>query len=90
MLGNPLTIEQKKLILVSMLKEADYLFCSDSVVKTFHNEYGQEVKIDITVVDETEIAWEVIIDGKQDVVCFSQKEDFVKDFLKINDENCYL
>lgn len=90
MLGNPRTIEQKKRILFCMLKELDYLFCSDCVSKKFLNEYGEEVRIELTTSDDNEIEWEVLINGKQDVVCFSQKEDFVNDFLKINDEHCYI
>ncbi len=90
MLGNPRTIEQKKRILFSMLKELDYLFCSDCVSKKFLNEYGEEVRIELTTPDDEKIEWEVIINGKQDVVCFSKKEDFVNDFLKINDEHCYI
>ena len=90
MLGNPRTIEQKKLILFSMLKELDYLFCSDCVSKKFHNEYGEEVRIELTTPDDEEIECRVLVNDKQDVVCFSQKEDFVNDFLKINDEHCYI
>ena len=90
MLGNPRTIEQKKRILFSMLKELDYLFCSDCVSKKFHNEYGEEVRITLTTLNDEEIVWEVYINGIQDVFCFSQKEDFVNDFLKINDEQCYI
>ena len=90
MLGNPRTIEQKKRILFSMLKELDYLFCSDCVSKKFLNEYGEEVRIELTTLNDEEIIWEVRINGEQEVFCFSQKEDFVNDFLKINDEYCYI
>ena len=90
MLGNPRTIEQKKRILFSMLKELDYLFCSDCVSKKFLNEYGEEVRIELTTLNDEEIIWEVRINGEQEVFCFSQKEDFVNDFLKINDEHCYI
>lgn len=86
MLRNPLTLTQKKTILVSMLKELDYLFCSDSVTKRFHNAYGEEVKIELTTSDGDEVAWEVFVAGRQEVVGFSQMEDFVEDFLKVNDE----
>ena len=81
MLGNPRTIEQKKLILFSMLKELDYLFCSDCVSKKFLNESGEEVRIELTTLNDEEIIWEVRINGEQEVFCFSQKEDFVNDFL---------
>lgn len=90
MLGNPRTIEQKKRILFSMLKELDYLFCSDCVSKKFLNEYGEEVRIELTTLNDEEIIWEVRINGEQEVFCFSQKEDFVNDFLKINDEHRYI
>lgn len=90
MLGNPTTIEQKKRILVSMLRELDYLFCSDCVSKNFKNEYGEEVRIELTTLNDEEIICEVSIDGEQDLVCFSLKEDFVEDFLKINDKRCYI
>ena len=90
MLGNPRTIEQKKRILFSMLKELDYLFCSDCVSKKFLNEYGEEVRIELTTLNDEEIIWEVRINGEQEVFCFSQKENFVNDFLKINDEYCYI
>lgn len=90
MLGNPRTIEQKKHILFSMLKELDYLFCSDCVSKKFLNEYGEELRITLTTLNDEEIVWEVRINGKQDFLYFSLKEDFVNDFLKINDERCYI
>lgn len=90
MLGHPTTITQKKLILVSMLKELDYLFCSDSVSKKWYNEYDEEVKIELTTSDGEEVAWEVFVDGRQEVVGFSQIEDFVEDFLKVNDERCFI
>lgn len=86
MLKNTLTLTQKKTILVSMLKELDYLFCSDSVTKKFHNEYGDEVKIELETSDGEEVAWEVLVNGKQEVVAFSQMKDFVDDFLKVNEE----
>lgn len=73
-----------------MLKELDYLFCSDSVTKRFHNENGDEVKIELTTSDGEEVAWEVIVAGKQEIVGFSQIEDFVEDFLKVNEENDFI
>lgn len=85
-----LNLTQKKTILVSMLKELDYLFCSDSVTKRFHNENGDEVKIELTTSDGEEVAWEVIVAGKQEVVGFSQIEDFVEDFLKVNEEKDFI
>lgn len=90
MLGNPRTIEQKKSILVSMLRELEYLFCSDCVSKKFHNEYGEEVRLELSTPDDEKIEWEVLIDGELDLVVSSKKEDFVEDFLKINDEKCYI
>lgn len=90
MLGHPTTILQKKLILTSMLKELDYLFCSTSVSKKWHNEYDEEVKIELTTSDGEEIEWEVFVDGRQEVTGFSQTEDFVEDFLKVNDEHCFI
>lgn len=90
MLGNPTTIMQKKLILTSMLKELDYLFCSDTVSKKWYNIYDEEVKIELSTDDGEEVAWEVLVDGIQEAMGFSQMEDFVEDFLKVNDEHCFL
>lgn len=90
MLGNPRTIEQKKRILFSMLKELDYLFCSDCVSKKFHNEYGEKVTLKLTTLNDEEIICEVLVNGELELFVFSKKEDFVEDFLKINDEHCYI
>lgn len=86
MLRNSLTITQKKIILVSMLKELDYLFCSNSVSKSWLNDKFEEVKLELTAFLGEEICWEVFVEGKQEVVSFSQKSTFVEDFLKVNDE----
>lgn len=86
-----LTITQKKLILASMLKELDFLFCSDIVTKRFTNEKGEEVKIELSSPsDDEEVVWEVFINGKQTMVGFSQTVDFIEDFLKVNDERCFI
>lgn len=87
-----LTITQKKLILASMLKELEYLFCSDEVTKRFKRENGETVTITLEhgTFDDEDVYWEVYIEDNQVAVGVSQRKDFVEDFLKCNDEGCYI
>lgn len=87
----PLSVTQMTMILVSMLKELDYLFCSNEISKKLHNEDGEEFIISLECCeDENTIPWELIHQGKQEVVCFSDKDKFVTEAMFIlKDFNIY-
>lgn len=77
-----LSVTQMTMILVSMLKELDYLFCSNEISKKLINDNGEEVIISLeTCEDENTIPWEIIYKGKQEFVGFSDKDKFVSDCL---------
>lgn len=90
MLGT-LTITQKRLILASMLKELEYLFCSDEITKRFTNEDGETVTISLEhgAFDDEDVYWEVYIEDTQVAIGVSQRQDFIEDFLKCNEDGCF-
>lgn len=74
------TVTEMTFILVSMLREFEYLFCSNEISKTLHNKDGEEVKISLEAgEDENTIPWEIIYRGKQEFVGFSDKDKFVSE-----------